>query len=44
MRSPVSFHDKTPTARITSRMSNDVKDVDVTLPWQWSEVSEIPGL
>jgi ATP-binding cassette, subfamily C (CFTR/MRP), member 1 len=40
-RSPVSFHDKTPTGRITSRLSKDVDELDSALPWVWAAVSAI---
>ncbi|KAJ9110597.1 hypothetical protein QFC22_006715 [Naganishia vaughanmartiniae] len=48
LRSPISFHDKTPTGRIISRLAKDVESSDDRLAFQWhqflAQVMSIFGL
>ncbi|OCF37123.1 hypothetical protein I316_01029 [Kwoniella heveanensis BCC8398] len=38
MRSPTSWHDRTPTGRIISRLSKDIEFLDDRLPTEWYHV------
>ncbi|KAJ9097158.1 hypothetical protein QFC21_004827 [Naganishia friedmannii] len=38
LRSPISFHDRTPTGRIISRLAKDVESSDDRLAFQWHQL------